>query len=91
MEGGKYTLWSGDVNSNKNIKYNGLSNDKDLILTGLGGVSFINASLNMAYRHEDLNLDGKIRFNNTDNDRVIILNNIGTLTPNTIIHQHTPN
>ncbi len=91
IEGGKYTLWSGDVNSNKNIKYNGISNDKDIILTGLGGPSFVNTIINGVYRAEDLNLDGKIRYNNTDNDRSIILSNIGLLSPNTLLSQHTPN
>jgi len=91
VEGGKYTLWSGDGNSNKNVKYNGISNDKDLVLTGLGGPNFVNGTLKMVYRAEDLNMDGKIRYNNTDNDRAIILNNVGVLSPNTVVSQHTPN
>jgi len=82
-------LWSADCNNNKNVKYNGLANDKDFILAALGGVA--NASLNNVYRVEDANMDGKIRYNNTDNDRMIIINNIGVSTPNNIINQHTPN
>jgi len=86
-----YVLWSGDANSNKNVKYNGnVGNDKDAILTALGGTANSNNTLN-AYRKEDVNMDGKVRYNNTDNDRQIILNNVGTLTPNKILSQHTPN
>ena len=86
-----YVLWSGDANSNKNVKYNGnVANDKDAILTALGGTANSNNTLN-AYRKEDLNMDGKVRYNNTDNDRAIILNNVGASTPNNILSQHTPN
>jgi len=86
-----YVLWSGDANSNKNVKYNGtVANDKDAILTALGGTANSNNTLN-AYRKEDVNMDGKVRYNNTDNDRQIILNNVGTGTPNKILSQHTPN
>jgi hypothetical protein len=86
-----YVLWSGDANSNKNIKYNGtVANDKDAILTALGGTANSNNTLN-AYRKEDVNMDGKVRYNNTDNDRAIILNNVGSTTPNKILSQHTPN
>ncbi|HNB82627.1 MAG TPA: hypothetical protein PLP14_11035, partial [Chitinophagaceae bacterium] len=67
-------LWSGDANFNKNVKYNGLLNDKDAILNNLGGVGNINLTT-YGYRPEDLNMDGKIRYNGSDNDRIIILNN----------------
>lgn len=91
-EGGVYTLWSGDANFNKNTKYNGLSNDKDFILTNaLGGAGFVNATLDGVYRPEDLNLDGKVRYNNADNDRGVILNTIGVSNTNNIFNQHTPN
>jgi hypothetical protein len=91
MEGGVYTLWPADANNNKNIKYNGLSNDKDLVLNAVGGVAFLNTTVPNIYRIEDLNMDGKIRFNNTDNDRSVILNTLGAQTPNNIFNQHTPN
>ena len=85
-----YTMWSGDANTNKNVKYNGLSSDKEQILNAVG-VGTPNNSLGPVYRMEDANMDGKIRFNNTDNDRAIIINNLGTNTPNNILNQHTPN
>ncbi len=89
--GSVYTLWSGDANNNKNVKYNGISNDKDAILAALGGVAMFNNTLHNTYRSEDSNMDGKVRYNNTDNDRTAILENVGPATPNTILNQHTPN
>ena len=89
--GSTYLMWSGDARYNKNVKYTGLNNDKDFVLTSLGGVGFINTTLNQVYRSEDINMDGKVRYNNTDNDRVVILNNLGVSTPNNVINQHTSN
>ena len=90
IAGSVYALWSGDANNNKNVKYNGLSNDKDRILLTVGAGNQ-NNTLSPVYRMEDLNMDGKVKYNSTDNDRVIILDNIGVGTPNNIINQHTPN
>jgi len=87
---GVSVLWCSDANTNKNTKYNGLDNDKDKVLSAVGGSSTINTTV-YGYRQEDLNMDGKIRFNGTDNDRNLILSTIGVSTPNTFIYQHTPN
>ncbi|GBL34769.1 mucin-22 [Filimonas sp.] len=80
-------LWSADANHNKNVKYNGLSNDKDVILQTVGMPN----NTVVGYRKEDLNMDGNVRYNNTDNDRTVIIDNLGISTPNAIISQHTPN
>ncbi len=85
-----YTLWSGDAYFNKNVKYNGLSNDRDQVLSAVGGAGSSNNTV-YGYRAEDVNMDGKVRYNNTDADRIVIINNIGVNTPNTIITQHMPN
>jgi hypothetical protein len=89
--GSFFALWSGDARSNKNVKFNGILNDKDAILASLGGNLFINNTLYNIYRAEDVNLDGKIRYNGMDNDRIVILNSVGISTPNNVIYQHTPN
>jgi hypothetical protein len=89
--GSVYALWSGDANSNKNIKYNGtVAPDKKSIETAVGS-STLNNSLENVYRKEDVNLDGKVRYNNADNDRNVILSTIGANTPNKVFSQHTPN
>ncbi|HOZ52888.1 MAG TPA: hypothetical protein PLU17_13575, partial [Chitinophagaceae bacterium] len=90
LVGAANVLWSADANNNKNVKYNGLSNDKDKILNAVGAGT-PNATLSPVYRVEDLNMDGKLRYNNTDNDRALIINNVGVNTPNRILYQHTPN
>ena len=88
--GSVFTMWSADVNTNKNVKYNGLSNDKDKVLLAVG-LGTPNNSVDNVYRMEDANMDGKIRYNNTDNDRMIIISNVGVNSPNNILNQHTPN
>jgi hypothetical protein len=88
--GAVYALWSGDANNNKNVKYNGLSNDKDGLVYVIG-VSTLNNTVSGVYRVEDVNMDGKIRYANTDNDKSVILNNVGVSTPNNLYFQHTPN
>jgi hypothetical protein len=88
--GAVYALWSGDGNNNKNVKYNGLSNDKDGLVYAIG-VSTLNNTVSGVYRVEDVNMDGKIRYANTDNDKSVILNNVGVSTPNNLYFQHTPN
>ncbi|MBK7761850.1 MAG: SprB repeat-containing protein [Bacteroidetes bacterium] len=83
-------MWSADANHNKNVKYNGLNNDKDKIMTAIGGPGNINTTV-YGYRMEDGNMDGKVRYNGIDNDRVLIINNVGISTPNNVIFQQTPN
>jgi hypothetical protein len=88
--GAIYALWAGDANNNKNVKFNGLSNDKDAILQSLG-IATPNNLVSGVYRTEDINMDGKIRFNNFENDRNVILENVGVSTPNNLLNQHVPN
>ena len=91
MVGTIATMWAADANFNKNVKYNGLSNDKDAILNALGGNNYVNSILSPVYRAEDLNMDATVRFNGLDNDKNVIANMIGVTTPNNLINQHTPN
>ena len=90
MFGPVAALWSSDANTNKNAKYNGLSNDKQVVLNAVG-VGTANNVLSPVYRTEDLNMDGKVKYNNVDNDRNVIANTVGVSTPNNIVNQHTPN
>ena len=90
MIGAVAALWAADANTNKNVKYNGLSNDKQEVLNAVG-VGTPNNVISSAYRPEDLNLDSKIKYNGFDNDRNVIANMVGVSTPNNIVNQHTPN
>jgi hypothetical protein len=89
LNGSVQTLWAGDANVNKNVKYNGFQNDKDVILTVIGSGT-PNNILPGNYRPEDVNMDGVIKYNNTNADRLIILGTVGSGTPNNIYNQHTP-
>ena len=90
---GIYALWSGDANANKNVKYNGVSNDKEPILFTVGIITPNNTVY--GYRKDDLNMDGKVKYANSDNDRAwllsTLLNSSAIATPNEVLYQHTPN
>lgn len=86
---GVYLLWAGDANNNKNIKFNGLSNDKDMVINAVGAGTPNN--ILTAYRTEDVNMDGKVKYNNADNDKNFILLQLGVNTPNAVYSQHTVN
>jgi len=88
---GTYSLlWPGDTRTDKNVKYNGLNNDKEPILTAVG-LATPNNILFPVYRTEDANMNAEVKYNNTNNDKNFILIKIGVATPNNIINQHTPN
>lgn len=68
---GKSVLWAGNANSNSNVRYTGIQNDKDVILSDLGGAS----SLTGLYR-SDLNLNRVLRYTGIQNDKDYLLANV---------------
>ncbi|MCB0793054.1 MAG: hypothetical protein H6595_11525 [Flavobacteriales bacterium] len=76
---GRRVMVSGDVTRDRHIKYSGTTNDRDPILTRVGG-AVPTATVN-GYYLEDLNMDGVVRYAGTSNDRDIILTVIGGTTP----------
>ncbi|HEY0977209.1 MAG TPA: S8 family serine peptidase [Flavobacteriales bacterium] len=73
-------LWAGSVigtpsPSGVRIKYTGADNDRDPILTAIGGV--VPTQDVSGYYRADVNMDGVVRYTGTNNDRDIILLNIG--------------
>jgi hypothetical protein len=81
-------LWSGDCNFNKIISYTGPNNDRDLILSRIGG-SVPTNTLN-GYYSEDLNMDGLVKYTGSNNDRDIVLSAIGGIVPTNIRSQQIP-
>ncbi|MBK6473362.1 MAG: hypothetical protein IPF95_01465 [Flavobacteriales bacterium] len=77
---GTMCLWPGDANFNGDVKYTGIGNDRDLILTAIGGATPTNTVTN-TYSPLDINMDGTIRYTGTNNDRDIILETIGGVVP----------
>lgn len=72
-------LWTGDVLRNGQLLYVGQDNDRDPILSRVGGS--IPTNTTAGYWVEDTNLDGVVRYVGQDNDRDAILSNIGGSVP----------
>lgn len=83
--GSVYAMWSGNANSNANIRYSGLSNDNQALLTTLGGNTA--AVLNSVYNVSDLNLNSVVRYSGLNNDNQVLLNSLGGNTAN-VFTQH---
>ena len=81
-------LWAGNVLVDGSVKYTGTANDRDPILTLVGGTT-PNNSLT-GYRVHDVNLDGVTKYTGSGNDRDPILVNVGSTTPNNALTQQLP-
>ncbi len=81
-------LWAGNAQGDAELKYIGASNDRDPILTVVGGTTPNNTTT--GYSAEDVNLDGVVKYIGADNDRDPILTNVGSTTPNNTRVQQLP-
>lgn len=72
-------MWAGDVTFDRTVKYTGASNDRDPILTRIGGTVPTNTVA--GYFSEDVTLSGVVSYTGTGNDRDPILVNIGGAVP----------
>jgi hypothetical protein len=81
-------LWAGDVTFDGSLRYTGQDNDRDPILSAIGGV--VPTSTINGYRTEDVNLDGAVRYTGQDNDRDFILQNIGGVVPTNTRAEQVP-
>jgi len=86
--GATAALWAGNVIADGSLKYTGTLNDRDPILTRIGG----NVATNVVsgYYPEDANLDGDVKYTNSGNDRDIILVNIGGTVATNIRYEQLP-
>jgi len=80
--GGVMVLAAGDVSFNESLQYIGAGNDRDPILTRIGGVVPTNTAA--GYWLEDVNMDGVVKYVGTNNDRDPILVNVGGTVPTNI-------
>lgn len=88
--GAQMALWAGnavyDTAPPYKLKYTGTDNDRDAILTAIGGVVPTNTVI--GYLISDVNMDGRAKYTGTGNDRDVILGNIGGVVPtNTRVEQ----
>jgi hypothetical protein len=72
-------LWAGDVSFDGQLIYTGQDNDRDPILSAIGGT--VPTATISGYRSEDVNLDGTVIYTGQDNDRDPILQNVGGSVP----------
>jgi uncharacterized protein (TIGR02145 family) len=73
------TMWAGDVNFNGTIQYTGQDNDRDVILSTIGGV--VPTATVAGFEQGDVDLNGVVQYTGNGNDRDRILQNIGGVIP----------
>ncbi|MBK9176892.1 MAG: hypothetical protein IPM46_11275 [Flavobacteriales bacterium] len=77
--GSRNILFAGDVDRNSTLRYTGQDNDRDPILSQVGG-SVPTATVS-GYFAEDVNMDGNVIYTGDGNDRDPILVNVGGSVP----------
>ncbi len=80
---GMAMLRQGDVTFNDDIKYVGSGNDRDPILSRIGGA--IPTATTTGYHQEDVNMDGVVKYVGFNNDRDPILQSIGGSNPTNVL------
>ncbi len=85
-------LWAGNVLMDPlppvQIKYTGSNNDRDPILTDIGGSVPTNTAT--GYMVSDVNMDGTVKYVGSGNDRDPILTNIGGSIPTNTLDEQLP-
>ena len=76
---GTSVLWTGNAKVDSQLMYTGTGNDRDMILTEVGGAVPTNTTV--GYKTEDSTMDGIVKYTGTGNDRDPILENIGGTVP----------
>ena len=90
--GGPMALWAGnvlfDTPAPQVLRYTGQFNDRDPILTDIGGSVPTNTIT--GYLLSDVNLDGAVKYVGSGNDRDPILTNIGGAIPTNTLNEQLP-
>ena len=90
--GATRTLWAGNtwrsLLLSKDILYVGSNNDRDLILTTIGGSTPTQTTT--GYHRADVNLDGVVKYVGENNDRDLILQTIGGSVPTAVRYEQVP-
>lgn len=87
--GQRMVMWAGDVNFNGTIQYTGQDNDRDVILSTIGGV--VPTATVPGFEQGDVNLDGVVQYTGEGNDRDRVLQNIGGVVPTATRSGYLPN
>jgi hypothetical protein len=86
--GSMMLLYTGNANMDGRLSYAGASNDRDPILSIVGGA--VPTSVASGYYREDTNMDGLVKYTGPANDRDVILFNIGGLVPTAVKLEQIP-
>lgn len=86
--GGTARLWNGNVVGDTRVLYTGFQNDRDAILSGIGGIVPTNTV--SGYKLEDVNMDGVVKYTGLANDRDPILQTIGGIVPTSVRMEQLP-
>ncbi|MCC7501322.1 MAG: alkaline phosphatase family protein, partial [Flavobacteriales bacterium] len=81
-QGAVRTAWPGDATRDGDAKYTGAGNDRDPILSFIGGL--IPTLSVPGYQLQDISLDGVVKYTGTGNDRDLILLTIGGAVPTAV-------
>ncbi|TXI82422.1 MAG: hypothetical protein E6Q44_01895 [Flavobacteriales bacterium] len=85
---GRMLLWPGNTVNDAEVKYTGSSNDRDVILTLIGGGVPTNTV--HGYHAEDVNLDSEVKYTGAANDRDVVLSTVGGSVPTNSVVQQLP-
>ncbi|HNU55197.1 MAG TPA: hypothetical protein PKN30_01310 [Flavobacteriales bacterium] len=88
ISNGTMRLWAGNALRDGVLRYAGLDNDRDRVLTRIGGV--IPTNVVDGYAQEDLNCDGSVKYSGANNDRDLILYGIGGSVPTNTRQEQLP-
>ncbi|MCB0794800.1 MAG: carboxylesterase family protein [Flavobacteriales bacterium] len=81
-------LWAGDVSFDGQVKYAGPGNDRDPILSAIGGS--VPTAVLAGYHEEDVDLDGQVKYAGTGNDRDHVLQTVGGSVPTAVRAEQLP-
>lgn len=88
ISNGTVRLWAGNALRDGVLRYAGLDNDRDRVLTRIGGV--VPTNVVDGYLEEDLNCDGSVKYSGANNDRDLILFGIGGSVPTSTRAEQLP-
>jgi hypothetical protein len=82
------TMWAGNANGSAEVMYAGSGNDRDVVLSAIGGA--VATAFVSGYMLEDCNLDGLVKYSGVESDRDVILNTIGGTVATATIEEQLP-
>ncbi len=84
-QGGVMMLWAGNVNGDSMVRYTGVANDREAILSAVGGT--VPTQTVNGYLPQDTNMNGQVRYTGNGNDREVVLQNVGAVPTGTLQQQ----